>query len=176
MAELTITCDRCKAQVDHRCNAELMPAIVKLFTWSPHVSVLDKKSPYYDEEDEGAPFLTEATLYNLLGKDDARTLLALVNQVIAAAGIDQMGVYHAVNAAMEVIDKEQAEQATQRARQHLISKISARGEKGYWVVADQWYLVAHLDKLAPRWEVSDAVIRKGVVRKKYTKHERKEED
>ncbi len=44
---------------------------------------------WYDPEDADAPFFTEACLYNLLGKGDARTVLALVRNVGRALGIDE---------------------------------------------------------------------------------------
>ncbi len=42
----------------------------------------------YEPEDEEAPFFTEAFLYNLLGKEEARTVLSLVRQVGRALGMD----------------------------------------------------------------------------------------
>lgn len=36
---------------------------------------------WYDEEDEEAPFFSEAYLYPLLGKDAARTVLALIRSI-----------------------------------------------------------------------------------------------
>lgn len=173
MSNLTITCDRCKVQVDHRCNAELMPAIVQLFTWEPHVSVLDKKSPYYDPEDEGAPFMTETTLYNLLGKEDARTLLALVNQVIAAAGVDSMGVDEAVNKAMEGIEARKEENRVQHERSMLLRQIESKGKQGLWVPEAQWHLIDHLTKYPQRWQVSAPVSRKGVNNKRVAKVQEK---
>jgi hypothetical protein len=40
----------------------------------------------YEEGDERAPFFSEAYLYNLLGKDDARSVLSAVRQLLKAAG------------------------------------------------------------------------------------------
>lgn len=45
-----------------------------------------KQAPYYAEGDERAPFFSEAYLYNLLGKEDARTVLAIVGNVLRAFG------------------------------------------------------------------------------------------
>lgn len=42
------------------------------------------------EELRGCPFFTEAFTYELLGKEDARTLLALVRELMVAAGIPRM--------------------------------------------------------------------------------------
>ena len=44
------------------------------------------KSDYYEEGDEDAPFFSEAYLYCLLGKDDARTVLAYLGAVLRASG------------------------------------------------------------------------------------------
>ena len=41
----------------------------------------------YEEDDEQAPFFSEAYLYNLLGKDDARSVLRVVREVLEAAGV-----------------------------------------------------------------------------------------
>ena len=41
----------------------------------------------YDEGDETAPFFTEAFLYNLLGKDDARSVLGIIRRLSALAGV-----------------------------------------------------------------------------------------
>lgn len=43
-------------------------------------------SRHYEEGDEEAPFFTEAFLYNLLGKDAARTVLARFGKLEAALG------------------------------------------------------------------------------------------
>ena len=40
-----------------------------------------KQHQGYEEGDENAPFFTEAFLYILLGKEDARTLLALMHSL-----------------------------------------------------------------------------------------------
>lgn len=42
----------------------------------------------YEPGDEDSPFMTEAFLYVLLGKEDARTVLALFHHVCDAAGYD----------------------------------------------------------------------------------------
>jgi len=41
----------------------------------------------YEEGDEKAPFFSEAYLYNLLGKDDARSVLRVVRELLSAAGV-----------------------------------------------------------------------------------------
>lgn len=50
---------------------------------------LDKNSDFYDKDDENAPFFSEAYLYNLLGKEDARSLLARMRKVCKAIGMTE---------------------------------------------------------------------------------------
>ena len=60
----------------------------RLMEWTPEgLAAGFKDGPYYAEGDEDAPFFTEAYLYNLLGKEDARTLLALMRPVFEEAGV-----------------------------------------------------------------------------------------
>lgn len=42
----------------------------------------------YAEGDEHAPFFTEAFLYNLLGKDEARSVLGIVRRLAVLAGVE----------------------------------------------------------------------------------------
>jgi len=49
-----------------------------------------KKSNGYEKGDEEQPFFSETYLYNLLGKEDARTLLALMRPVWDEAGIPRI--------------------------------------------------------------------------------------
>lgn len=42
----------------------------------------------YGEGDEEAPFFTEAFLYNLLGKDEARSVLGIVRRLCKLAGVE----------------------------------------------------------------------------------------
>lgn len=42
----------------------------------------------YSEGDESAPFFTEAFLYNLLGKDEARSVLGIVRRLCVLAGVE----------------------------------------------------------------------------------------
>lgn len=92
--DLKITCDRCKNQLTHICNESIKAAIIAIFDFTPHWGMPDavkkegKKAGYYSKEDDDAPFFSEAFLYCLLGKDEGRTVLALLNNLIRAAGID----------------------------------------------------------------------------------------
>ena len=47
------------------------------------------KYSVFDKEDEDQPFFSEAYLYSLLGKDDARTLLALLRQALEVDDLDE---------------------------------------------------------------------------------------
>jgi hypothetical protein len=42
----------------------------------------------YDEGDEEAPFFSEAFLYNLLGKDEARSVLGIMRRLCTLAGVE----------------------------------------------------------------------------------------
>ena len=42
----------------------------------------------YEKGDEDAPFFTEAFLYNLIGKEDARELIGIVRKLCEATGLD----------------------------------------------------------------------------------------
>lgn len=42
----------------------------------------------YDEGDENAPFFSEAFLYNLVGKDEARSILGIVRRLSRLAGVE----------------------------------------------------------------------------------------
>jgi len=91
MEQLSIRCDRCKQRLTHVCSRTLKRAISQLFTVKledrPHAGFFSK-SRGYAKGDEDAPFFSEAYLYNLLGKEDARTVLAIVNNLIRACGIE----------------------------------------------------------------------------------------
>jgi hypothetical protein len=79
-------------------------SIKKLLEWVPEAVPLEKISrinyPVKDfgkvfftgdsavKADDKQPFFSEAYLYNLLGKEDARTLLALMRQLCESLGIE----------------------------------------------------------------------------------------
>lgn len=116
--DLTITCDRCKNQLTHVCNANVRTAVIQLLDWKPHggmpKSVIKegKAAGYYCEGDEDAPFISEAFLYSLLGKDDARTLMALLNGVLRDAGIDPHSTE--IEAELSRLDEEREQEAARR--------------------------------------------------------------
>lgn len=67
--------------------------IIDLLSWSPEFSG-PSDMPYAEEMEEdadrfaGVPFVSETFLYSTLGKDDARSFLTLVNNLVSSLGID----------------------------------------------------------------------------------------
>lgn len=49
---------------------------------------IEDDSGMYAEGDENAPFFTETFLYNLLGKDEARSVLSIVRRLSVLAGVE----------------------------------------------------------------------------------------
>lgn len=96
MAEhVTIRCESCKQMVRHVCNEDFSENFKRLMTFvleggpSPGLVAAMKEEPgMYEEGDEKAPFFSEAFLYSLVGKMNARTILALIGNLARAAGID----------------------------------------------------------------------------------------
>jgi hypothetical protein len=127
-----------------------------------------KKTRMYDEGDEDAPFMTEAFLYTALGKEDARTLLALVGTVIAACGLDRVGIYKAVNERLAALKAERELREVQRRRQALLRECRRAGAEGYGVAEDEWPLLEHLAKYPDRWKISEPYARAGRQWKKFT--------
>lgn len=93
---LKVSCSECGQDLKHVCNVDFKSALVDLFKFTMEGGELGtaeltdafKKSPFYEEGDENAPFFSEAYLYNLVGKEDARTILCLFENLARAAGID----------------------------------------------------------------------------------------
>jgi len=72
---------------------DLKEAVKKLFKFKLECQVDPKRFPAffgegYCNEDEKCPFFSESILYLMFGKEDARTILGLINNVIREAGID----------------------------------------------------------------------------------------
>lgn len=85
-------------EVKGQADEDFEEAVEELLEWTPEMhseamypDVADRvRRPGYVEEMEQVrqcPFFSEAYLYNLLGKQDARTLLALMRPIWEAAGI-----------------------------------------------------------------------------------------
>lgn len=86
-----IRCDRCGCVITHTCCESTRKNLAKLFEFKLECvprgfnkSVKDG----YEKGDEKAPFFSEAFLYNLLGKEDARTVLTVLKNFIRSMGID----------------------------------------------------------------------------------------
>ena len=58
-----------------------------LFIKNDTNTMTGKRMGMYDEGDERAPFFTEAFLYNLLGKDEARSVLGIINRLCVLAEV-----------------------------------------------------------------------------------------
>lgn len=58
-----------------------------LFIKNDTSSIDGKPLGMYAEGDEHAPFFTESFLYNLLGKDEARSVLGIVRELSRLAGV-----------------------------------------------------------------------------------------
>lgn len=62
-------------------------AVIELYSFTVEATHLDKTSKYYEDGDESTPFFSESYLYNLLGKEDARTVLAYLHRVESPLGL-----------------------------------------------------------------------------------------
>jgi len=60
---------------------QMTAALRDLYEFRVEEQHLDQGSDFYQSGDEDAPFFSEAYLYNLLGKHDARTVLAYLHAV-----------------------------------------------------------------------------------------------
>ena len=181
-SRLTITCDRCNAEVTHRCNANLVEAIVDLYTWGPERGMPDymiregKRAGYYEKGDEQVPFMSESFLYTALGKEDARSLLGIVGQLVAAIGIDELGINKAVNARLEAIKADREARTLQQRRQQLVYQIKCAGADGFDVEEPEWALLQHLAKLTDRFAISEPFKKRSKQWRKYTYTEKAESD
>jgi len=119
--DLEVRCRRCDSALHHECHAESLPeAAIDLFMWRPESGfpkAMKKGNSMCDgaEDEATVPFLSESFLYPLLGKEDARTLLALVNGVFNAAGIDPDRLQRRAWEILEEKKRNKQEQEKQRA-------------------------------------------------------------
>ena len=67
-------------------NAEAVRCLHNLVTWVPEMGFPDFKGVYGDPPGDDCPFVTESYLYELLGKEDARTILAYLNHLARSLG------------------------------------------------------------------------------------------
>lgn len=84
---------KAEIQQEQEQRIKVTKEIKKLFEWTPEgfllkdVSKIVNGKGMYVKGDDETPFFSEAYLYNLLGKEDARTLLCLIEQAFASIGI-----------------------------------------------------------------------------------------
>lgn len=135
-----ITCRRCNNQITHICSTTLQDAAVLLFKWRPMIGfpvAMKNRNPWIghvkgscDVDGPEIPFLSEVYQYALLGKEDGRTLLALVNNLLRAAGLDPSELEKAAGRELLAakLARESAERrATRtRGRKELIPQIDVR--------------------------------------------------
>jgi hypothetical protein len=83
-------------------NQKILEAAKKLYAFHLEWSLDKVRFPQffnrkcgYVDQDEKAPFFSEACLYNLFGKDDARTILALIHNILWSAGLSEEDIMKA---------------------------------------------------------------------------------
>lgn len=119
MPDLDITCSRCKANIVHHCHQEsLAEAVIQLFMWRPEggfPAELKKGNDHYSKEvnDKDMPFMSETFLYALLGKEDARSLLAYVRNILYSMGIEPRDFEHK---AWEILNAKKRDQEAEAKR------------------------------------------------------------
>ena len=92
----------------------------RLLAWTPEQTPPHfKERDGYEDGDEDSPFLSEAYLYNLLGKEDARTLLALLSRYKEAHAAEDARKDAALRPAREAL----------RALTYAISKVAYFAEE-----------------------------------------------
>jgi len=98
MMDITLYCDRCKQILTHICSEDFRMALERLKTFTldggldPRIVEIMKESPYYEEGDEDKNFFT-CILFSLIGKEDARTVIAMIENMARAAGIDPNTIF-----------------------------------------------------------------------------------
>ena len=87
---LEVRCTRCGGVITHYCGQTLHASLKKLYSFVLEDTYKEtfQENKGYEEGDEKAPFFSESFLYNLLGKEDARTVLACLRNFITSMGID----------------------------------------------------------------------------------------
>ncbi len=104
-----------------------------------------KSSEGYSKGDEDAPFFSESYLYNLVGKDDARTVLGYLNHLAKMAGLDLHEIGREVNAEITAEEKAESERKERVARRRAFAdefaakkgwKRDSKEVMGY--PSDQW--------------------------------------
>lgn len=88
-----IRCTDCGAVISHMCNESAVECMKNLFSFSlgflpKEIVKYMKEVDGYEDGDEKEPFFSEAFLYPLFGKEDARSILAILSMFIRSLGID----------------------------------------------------------------------------------------
>ncbi len=90
-----------------RCDTA--EAAIKLYQYVPEVIPDGFKTTggegMYEKGDERAPFFTETYLYNLMGKEDGRTVLSLIHRLLDAAGFDSWDIHAFEEKAARAMEK-----------------------------------------------------------------------
>jgi hypothetical protein len=83
----------------------------------------------YSKGDELAPFFSEAMLYPLLGKEDARTVLAYIHNLMKVGGIDPYELEREVNTELNVEEAAEAKRVViaQRRREFRMKFLKQKG-------------------------------------------------
>jgi hypothetical protein len=95
-----------------------------------------KSADCYSKGDEDAPFFSESYLYNLVGKDDARTVLAYVHSLMKVAGLDPYKVEREVNAEMAAEKKAEDERVERVAKRRAF--VAEYAKKKGWAHDDSF--------------------------------------
>lgn len=131
---LKIECDRCNAQIEHVCHCNLPKEVKDLFRFTIGFfpdGVETKDNPYYSSGDEKAPFFSEAYLYTLFGKEQARTILGYLNSVIRAAGLDPYSLQAQAHQEMDEDERKEEE------RQQQVAERKRRQEEAFKPIAER---------------------------------------
>ena len=146
MSDLTITCSRCRAQVVHQCHGETFEEeAIDLFMWRPEGGFPKalKNNEYAKDDDrldeEDCPFFSEAFLYALLGKEDARTLLSRIHSLFRAMGLEP-GFFE--EKAYEILIAKKRDREAEAARRAAAKLKWAEDMKPVDVVEEDGYLRA----------------------------------
>jgi hypothetical protein len=118
MPDLEIKCSRCGSHLHHECHPDTVQwAAVDLFMWRPESGFPKEMKKHGDgsEQDATVPFLTESFLYPLLGKEDARTLMSLVDNLFRAMGVEPHAYREKAWALIDKKKRNREEEERQRA-------------------------------------------------------------
>jgi hypothetical protein len=102
-----------------------------------------KSSDYYSKGDEDAPFFSESYLYPLLGKEDARTVLSYINNLMRFQGLDPMDVHREVSAEIAAEKKAEAERKERVAKRRAF--IDDYAKKKGWPPRDSKSIIGFPD-------------------------------